>query len=329
MLAHLERNLRGAGMSRRTFLAMASAVAGTATLAACGGTSAPTATPAATFAPTRVTGSAAAVSSTTTAPTTAATRAAQSAVVPTAPALVTAAPTTAVGSAVAAVGPDSTKVFIDYLTAEPVDNDFNRDLYCGGVVQHMAGLLRYDQDFNLRPDLAESYANNGAVFTFKLRKDAVWSDGKPLTAQDFVFSWQRQIDPRTSNGYGSFWNGVIAGATELNSAKADDPNIQKLVDAVGVKATDDHTFVVQGDKFAGLIPNQAAYAATVVAREDEVKKYSDAKASLPGPIPARPASPSSPVGHSRSRRGSITSRLTSCVTISTGTPRRSVRSMSR
>ena len=277
MLAHLERNLRGAGMSRRTFLAMASAVAGTATLAACGGTSTPTATPAATLAPTRVTGSAAAVSPTTTAPTTAATRAAQSAAVPTAPALVTAAPTTAVGSAVAAVGPDSTKVFIDYLTAEPVDNDFNRDLYCGGVVQHMAGLLRYDQDFNLQPDLAESYANNGAVFTFKLRKDAVWSDGKPLTAQDFVYSWRRQIDPRTSNGYGSFWNGVIAGATELNSAKADDPNIQKLVDAVGVKATDDHTFVVQGDKFAGLIPNQAAYAATVVAREDEVKKYSDAK----------------------------------------------------
>ena len=54
-----------------------------------------------------------------------------------------------------------------------------------------------DQDFNLVPELAESYTNNGAVFTFKIRKDANWSDGTPVTAKDVVLSFQRMTDPRT------------------------------------------------------------------------------------------------------------------------------------
>jgi len=256
MLAQLERNLRGAGMQRRTFLALASAVAGSAALAACGSSSSPTATAAPTAAPTKAAASAAA----TTAP--AATTASSSA----------AAPTTA-----AATGPESTKLFVDYLTSEPVDNDFNRDLYCGGVAAHMVGLLRYDQDFNIIPEMAESFTSKGSVFTFKIRKGVTWSDGKPLTAKDFVYSLRRQMDPRTGNGYGSFWNGVIKGATEFSSAKADATNLDQLAAGVGVKAVDDSTLEITGDKFVGLIPNQAAYTASVTAREDIVKKYADAK----------------------------------------------------
>jgi ABC-type oligopeptide transport system substrate-binding subunit len=292
-LAQFERNMRGAGVSRRAFLAMTSAVAGAAALAACGGSSSPTAT----TAPTRAAGSAttgAAASPTTaaaatTAPTAAATSAAGSAPAGTRPASSAPSGTTAAGSApagttgtaaptvAAAAGPESKKLFIDYLTSEPVDNDFNRDLYCNGVSQHMAGLLRYDQDFNLLPDLAESYSNNGPVFTFKIRKDANWSDGQPITAKDFVYSFTRMTDPRTANGYGSFWNGVIKGATEFNSAKPDDPNLDKLAAGMGLKAVDDKTLEITGGPFSGLIPNQSAYAAAYVAREDIVKKYSDAK----------------------------------------------------
>ena len=288
MLAHLEQKLRGAGMPRRTFLAMASAVAGSAALAACGGSSSPTATTAATVAPTKAAASVAATSApaaaATTAPTTAAASAAAATKAPVASsAASTAAPasTTAAGSAVAAAptGPESTKVFIDgaNITSEPVDNDFNRDLYCGGVAQHMSGLLRYDPDFNIVPDLAESFSNNGPVFTFKIRKGAVWSDGQPMKAQDFVFSTLRMIDPRTGNGYGSFWDGTIKGASDFSSAKADATNLDQLSKGVGIRAVDDGTFEITGDKFAGLIPNLAAYTATVVAREDIVKKFADAK----------------------------------------------------
>ncbi|MGI8854112.1 MAG: peptide ABC transporter substrate-binding protein [Thermomicrobiales bacterium] len=307
MLARLERNLRGAGMKRRNFLAMASAAAGTAALAACGGSSSPTATTAATTAPTKAPAAASAAAPTTAAaasgaaPTTAASSAAvatkapvaSSAASTAAPASTTVASSAAAGSPAAATGPESTKVFIDgaNITSEPVDNDFNRDLYCGGVAQHMSGLLQYDPDFNLVPDLAESYTNSGPVFTFKIRKGATWSDGQPIKAGDFVYSLRRQMDPRTGNGYGSFWDSVIKGASDLSSAKADAANLDQLVAAVGVKAIDDSTLEITGDTFAGLIPNQAAYTASVVAREDIVKKYADAKGVSPWTDPGKTGGP--------------------------------------
>lgn len=289
MLAQLERNLRGAGMNRRHFLAMASAAAGTAALAACGGSSTPTATPAPTTAPTaaaatRPAGSAAAPTTAAAAPTTAAasapagTRPAGSAAAPAgttaAPASTVAAPTTAPA---AATGPESKKVFIDFLTDEPTDNDVNRDLYCNGVSQHMSGLLLYDVDFNLKPDLAESYTVANGVTTFKIRKGATWSDGQPVKAQDFVYAWRRMTDPRTNNGYGQYWEDVIKGAKELHNAKPDAANLDQLIAAMGVKAVDDNTFEVTGGPFGGLIPAQSAYVAAVVAREDIVKKFADAK----------------------------------------------------
>jgi len=307
MLAHLERKLRGAGMPRRTFLAMASAVAGSAALAACGGTTSPTATTAATTAATKAPAAAApttaaaaptTAAAATTAPTTGAASAAAATKAPVASsAASTAAPasTTAASSSVAGAptGPESTKVFIDgvNIVQEPVDNDFNRDLYCGGVSQHMSGLLSYSPDFDLVPDLAESYTNSGPVFTFKIRKGAVWSDGQPMTAKDFVFSTLRMIDPRTANGYGSFWDGAIKGAAEFSDAKAGATNLDQLAQGVGVKAMDDQTFVITGDKFAGLIPNLAAYTATVVAREDVIKKYADSKGVSSWTDPAKVGGP--------------------------------------
>ncbi len=174
-----------------------------------------------------------------------------------------------------------------------MDNDFNRDLYCSGVSQHMSGLLQYDQDFNIQPDLAESFSNAGPVFTFKIRKGATWSDGQPMTAKDFVYSLRRQIDPRTGNGYASFWDSVIKGASDFSAAKADAPaaDLDKLAQAVGVKAIDDGTLEVTGDAFAGLIPNQMAYTASVVAREDIVKKFADAKGVSAWTDPAKAGGP--------------------------------------
>jgi len=293
MLARLERNLRGAGMPRRAFLAMASAVAGSAALAACGGSSSPTATTAPTVAPTKAAASAAApTTAPAAAPTTAPTTSAASAVTATkAPAASSAASTVAPASTVAASsaaasapattasGPESKRVFIDgsNITSEPVDNDFNRDLYCGGVSQHMSGLLRYDQDFNLVLDLAESFSSSGPVFTFKIRKGATWSDGVPIKAQDFVYSLRRMIDPRTNNGYGQLWDGVVKGAAEFSAADAKATNLDQLAQGVGAKAVDDNTFEVTGDVFAPLIPTQYAYAAALPSREDIVKKYTDSK----------------------------------------------------
>ncbi|HYD98655.1 MAG TPA: ABC transporter substrate-binding protein, partial [Alphaproteobacteria bacterium] len=56
------------------------------------------------------------------------------------------------------------------------------------------------------PGVAESYtvSDDGKTYTFKLRQNANWSDGTPVTADDFVFSWLRLLDPKTASDYGYF-----------------------------------------------------------------------------------------------------------------------------
>ncbi|SSW85426.1 oligopeptide ABC transporter substrate-binding protein OppA [Klebsiella pneumoniae] len=55
------------------------------------------------------------------------------------------------------------------------------------------------------PGVAESWDNKDfKVWTFHLRKDAKWSNGEPVTAQDFVYSWQRLVDPKTASPYASY-----------------------------------------------------------------------------------------------------------------------------
>lgn len=280
-LAHFERNLRRIGMRRRDFLALASAVGGSAALASCGGSTGPTTAPTTTTGP-APSGAAIAVSSTAAptsapAPTAASggTAAAASAGAATAPAP---SPATASAATTAArSGPESTRTHLSYLIQEPVDNDFNRDTYCGGVVQMHAGLLQYDQDFTPLPDLAESYTTTGPVYTLRIRRGATWSDGQPVRAQDFVYSIKREIDPRTGNGFGSFWDGVIKGAAAFSSAKVGDPNLDMLRDAVAVRAVDDGTLEITGDVFSALIVPQLATWAAVPAREDLVTKYADGK----------------------------------------------------
>lgn len=71
--------------------------------------------------------------------------------------------------------------------------------------------------------VAESQDNKDAkVWTFHLRKDAKWSDGTPVTAQDFVYSWQRSVDPNTASPYASYLQyGHIAGIDEILEGKTD------------------------------------------------------------------------------------------------------------
>ena len=285
MLARFERNLRRAGMPRRTFLALASATAGSAALAACGGSTTPTVTPAPTVAPTKAASSAAApTAAAAAAPTTAAASAptvaptARAASVTTGTTAPSTAATTTAPTAAAATGPESKKQLVGWITTEPVDNDTNRDTYNQGPSEHLSSLLKYDQDFNIQPDLAESYTNNGPVYTFKLRKGVTWSDGVPLTrerhrlfpeAADRPAYWQRL---RLILGWHHQGRGGI-----LSPPKPDAPNLSTLMDAVGVRAVDDSTYEVTGAEAYGLIPGQYAFLAAALAREDQVKKYADAK----------------------------------------------------
>ncbi|WP_342045494.1 peptide ABC transporter substrate-binding protein [Bacillus sp. OTU530] len=103
----------------------------------------------------------------------------------------------------------------------------------------MEGLYRLDKDQKPTPGVAESYtkSEDGKKYTFKLRKDAKWSNGDPVTANDFVFAWKRAVNPATAAEY-AYIMFDIKNAKAINEGKAP-------VDSLGVKAVDEHTFEVE------------------------------------------------------------------------------------
>jgi oligopeptide transport system substrate-binding protein len=111
------------------------------------------------------------------------------------------------------------------------------------------GLVYYDKDFNIVPAVAESWdvSDDALTLTFHLR-DAKYSNGDPIVAGDFVYSFKRLADPRTAAPY-SYVAQEIEGAPDLlNMAGADpapaDADIEAALDKLGVEAPDDKTFVV-------------------------------------------------------------------------------------
>ncbi|HED3066453.1 TPA: oligopeptide ABC transporter substrate-binding protein OppA [Kluyvera ascorbata] len=105
------------------------------------------------------------------------------------------------------------------------------------------GLVNQDANGNIIPGVATRWqTNDQRIWTFTLRNDAKWSDGTPVTAQDFVYSWQRLVDPNTTSPFA--WFAALAG---INNAQ----NIidgKAKPDTLGVAAIDAHTLRVQLDK---------------------------------------------------------------------------------
>src|SRR5690606_7540592 len=65
----------------------------------------------------------------------------------------------------------------------------------------MEGLLRLDEHGEIAPGVAERWEIDPHQAVFHLRADALWSDGKPVTARDFVFGWRKVVDPATASEY--------------------------------------------------------------------------------------------------------------------------------
>lgn len=103
----------------------------------------------------------------------------------------------------------------------------------------LEGLVINDTNGQPVPGVAESWDNkDGKVWTFHLRNNAKWSNGEPVTAQDFVYSWQRLADPKTASPYASFLQyGHLANIDEIIAGK-------EKPDRLGVKALDAHTLQV-------------------------------------------------------------------------------------
>lgn len=101
------------------------------------------------------------------------------------------------------------------------------------------GLLRKDENGKIVTGVAESYSLNGHTYTFKLRKDAVWSNGEKLAANDFVFGFRRAIEPETKSPFATRLYS-IKNAKAVNKGK-------KEVTQLGVKAVDEYTLKIELD----------------------------------------------------------------------------------
>lgn len=121
---------------------------------------------------------------------------------------------------------------------------------------------------DVKPGIAESWdeSEDGLTYTFHLRKDAKWSDGEPITAADFEYSWKRLVNPETASPY-AFIGDCLKNGQAIEQGNMD-------VEELGVKAVDDTTLEVTLEHptsyFLSLIGSSGQYAPL---RQDIVEKY--------------------------------------------------------
>ena len=110
------------------------------------------------------------------------------------------------------------------------------------IADYTDGLMQMDAEGNPINAIAESYdiSDDGLTYTFKIRDDANWSNGEPVTAADFVFAWQRAVDPDVASEYSYMLSdiGQVVNAAEIIAGEKDKSEL-------GVTAVDDKTLEVQ------------------------------------------------------------------------------------
>ena len=134
----------------------------------------------------------------------------------------------------------------------------------------LEGLVNQDGDGNTIPGVAESWeTTDNKTFTFHLRKDAKWSNGDPVTAQDFVYSWQRAVDPATASPYAWYMEYTkMANAKGIVAGKKDKSEL-------GVKAVDANTLVVELETAVPYFVMMMGHTTMKPVHQATVEKYGD------------------------------------------------------
>jgi len=142
------------------------------------------------------------------------------------------------------------------------------------AIQIFEGLLQHGPDWvSLLPGQAEavpSPQDGGKKYTFKLRPNLKWSDGKALTAKDFEYSWLRAMRAETMGPYSYWLTDTIQGAKEYSTEPTEE-NRKK----VGVRAIDDRTFEVRLVRPIPYFLHLTAESPLFPVRQDVVEKHGD------------------------------------------------------
>ncbi|WP_288680747.1 peptide ABC transporter substrate-binding protein [uncultured Brachyspira sp.] len=174
-------------------------------------------------------------------------------------------------------------VFVSILSCKNYKNDENIVISLGGEVatidphlntanigtvyirHFFEGLMKKDKDGKIIPGIAERYemSDDGLVYTFYLRTNAKWSDGNNFTADDFLYSYRRFVDPKTAAPYGHLMKPI---KNALKITKGEIP-----VEELGIKKVDDYTLEI-------TLENPTAYFLELAdmylpVRKDIIEEY--------------------------------------------------------
>ena len=141
--------------------------------------------------------------------------------------------------------------------------------YGSGDKNAFSGLVSFDPRLNLTPDLAETWdvSGDGTVYTFHIRANAKFHDGRPVTAQDVIYSWERAASPQLKSDTVLTYLGDIVGVQEMASGKADHIS--------GLKAIDDHTLQVTIDAPKPYFLLKITYPTAFVVDKENVESGED------------------------------------------------------
>ncbi|MCA0894950.1 peptide ABC transporter substrate-binding protein [Microbulbifer agarilyticus] len=125
-------------------------------------------------------------------------------------------------------------------------------------------------DGGVRPGVAESWeTTDNQHYFFKIREDAKWSNGDPVTAEDFVYSWRRLVDPATASKYAWYLAaGKVKNAQDITEGK-------QPAESLGVEAVDANTFKVSLEAPVPYFVSMLVHASTSPVHKGTVEQYGD------------------------------------------------------
>jgi len=138
------------------------------------------------------------------------------------------------------------------------------------ILSIMDPLVQLNPDtLEAEPALAESWEVDGTTVTFTLRQDGTWTNGDPVTAADFEYSWKRTLDPELAADYAYQLYGIV-GAAEYNGCEK---NCAAMRDKVGVTAVDDFTLEVELTSAQPWFIQQASHHSFLAVHQETVEQF--------------------------------------------------------
>jgi oligopeptide transport system substrate-binding protein len=159
------------------------------------------------------------------------------------------------------------------LSTEPesLDPQKSRSVQAADVLRDIGeGLVSYDAAGELVPGTAESWemSEDGLTYTFRIRPDARWSNGDPVTADDFVYGLRRLVDPATAAFYAAELGNVV-NAADIVAGK-------RSPDELGVVESDDHTLVISLVRPTPYLLSLLTHPSTFPVHSGSIRQHGDA-----------------------------------------------------